>query len=166
MAEQMKASSNGRDPSAIEGASQGARRATGEAPSIAPPSTPDPQVRAVARRRQFSSAHKRRILIEADACTEPGQMGALLRREGLYSSLLSTWRAQRKRGELGALQPKHRGPKADPNRAEAKRVAELTRENERLRRKLAQAHTIIDVQKKLCTLLGLPTADEPSEPCE
>jgi transposase-like protein len=164
MAEQMKASSTVRDASAIEGSSQGARRATEEVPSIAPP--PNPEVATVAQRRQFSSAHKRRVLAEADACSEPGQIGALLRREGIYSSLLSTWRAQRKRAEHGALQPKPRGPKAEPNRAEAKRVAELERENERLRRTLAQAYTIIDVQKKLCTLLGLPAAEAPSEPRE
>jgi transposase len=163
MTEPMKASNNEHHVSAIEGASPGARRASGEAPSIVPP---DSEVAASAQRRQFSSAHKQRVLAAADACTEPGQIGALLRREGIYSSLLSTWRAQRKRGELGALEPKQRGPKADPNRAEAKRVAELERENERLRRTLAQAHTIIDVQKKLCTLLGLPAAEEPSEPCE
>jgi transposase len=130
-------------------------RATEEAPSIAPPAR-NPEVAAVAQRRQFSSAHKRRVLAAADACSEPGQIGALLRREGIYSSLLSTWRAQRKRAEHGALEPKQRGPKAEPNRAEVKRMAELTRENERLRRTLAQAHTIIDVQNKLCTLLGLP----------
>jgi transposase len=160
MAEQMKASrtSDAGETSAIEAASQGARRATEEVASIAR----NPEVAAVAQRRQFSSAHKRRVLAEADACTEPGQIGALLRREALYSSLLSTWRAQRKRAEHGALQAKARGPKAEPNRADAKRVAELERENERLRRHLAQAHTIIDVQKKLCTLLGLPAAEAPS----
>lgn len=169
MAEQMNASRNARDASAIEGATQGARRATGEAPSIASPSSshaPNPEVTAVAQRRHFSGAHKQRILTQADACTEPGQIGALLRREGIYSSLLSTWRAQRRRGEFGALEPKQRGPKVDANRAEVKQIAQLMRENERLRRSLAQAHTIIDVQKKLCTLLGLPTAEVPSEPSE
>jgi transposase-like protein len=116
-------------------------------------------VPAAARRRQFTGAHKRRVLAEADGCTEPGQIGALLRREGIYSSLLSTWRAQRRRGELNALEPSPRGPKVDPNRAQARRVIELTGENDGLRRQLAQAHTVIDVQKKLCTLLGLPTAE-------
>jgi len=169
MAEQMNTSRNAGDASAIEGATQGARRATGEAPSIAPPSSspaPNPEVPAVAQRRRFCGAHKQRILAQADLCTEPGQIGALLRREGIYSSLLSTWRAQRRRGEFGALEPKQRGPKVDANRAEAKQIAQLMRENDRLRRSLAQAHTIIDVQKKLCTLLGLPTAEVPSEPCE
>jgi transposase len=148
--------------SAMEDASQGARRATEDALSIAPPS-PDSEVAATAKRRQFSSSERRRILAAADRCSKTGEIGALLRREGIYSSQLATWRKQREATERAGLEPKKRGRKADPAIAEARRVAELTRENERLRRKLAQAHTIIDVQKKLCTLLGLPTAEEPEE---
>ena len=94
---------------------------------------------------------------------EAGAIGALLRREGIYSSLLSTWRKQRETAEGVALEPRKRGRKADPGIAESRRVAELTKDNQRLRRKLAQAHTVIDVQKKLCTLLGLPTAEDPDE---
>ena len=124
---------------------------------------PDPEVAATARRRQFSSKEKRRILGAADRCTEVGQIGALLRRERIYSSQLATWRKQRKVSQRSALEPRQRGRKADPAIAEARRVVELTKENERLRHKLAQAHTIIDVQKKLCTLLGLPTAEDPDE---
>ena len=124
---------------------------------------PDPEVAATAKRRQFSSKEKHRILAAADGCTEVGQIGALLRREGIYSSQLAAWRKQRKVSERTALEPRQRGRKADPAIAEARRVVELTKENERLRRKLAQAHTIIDVQKKLCTLLGLPTAEDPDE---
>ena len=124
---------------------------------------PDPEVVATAKRRQFPSNEKRRILAAADRCSEPGTIGALLRREGIYSSQLATWRKQREATERAALEPKKRGRKADPAVAEARRVAELTKENDRLRRKLAQAHTIIDVQKKLCTLLGLPTAEDPDE---
>ena len=124
---------------------------------------PDPEVAATAKRRQFSSKEKHRILDAADGCTEPGQIGALLRRERIYSSQLATWRKQRKASERSALEPRQRGRKADPAIAETRRVVELTNENERLRRKLAQAHTIIDVQKKLCTLLGLPTAEDPDE---
>jgi len=143
--------------SAIEDTSQGARRATEEASSIAPP--PDPEVAATAKRRQFSLSERRRILAAADRCSKTGEIGALLRREGIYSSQLATWRKRRETIEHAALAPQKRGRKADPTIAEARRVAELTRENERLRRKLAQAHTIIDVQKKLCTLLGgSPTA--------
>lgn len=131
--------------------------------SIAPPA-PNPEVAATAKRRQFSSSDKRRILAAADRCREVGEIGALLRREGIYSSQLATWRKQRAATERAGLEPQKRGRKADPTLAEARRVATLTKENERLRRKLATAQTIIDVQKKLCTLLGLPTAEDPEEP--
>jgi len=149
--------------SAIDDASQGARRATEGGSSIAPP--PDPEVAATAKRRQFSSSERRRILAAADRCSKSGEIGALLRREGIYSSQLATWRKRRAATEHAALAPQKRGRKADPAIAEARRVAELIKDNERLRRKLAQAHTIIDVQKKLCTLLGLPTAEDPQEDC-
>src|SRR5712692_648868 len=124
---------------------------------------PDPEVAATARRRQFGSLEKHRILEASDRCTKVGEIGALLRREGIYSSYLTTWRKQREATERAALEPQKRGRKADPAIAEARRVADLTQENERLRRKLAQAHTIIDVQKKLCTLLELPQAPDPQE---
>jgi transposase len=131
-------------------------------PSLAP-SAPEPEVAATAKRRQFSSGDKRRILAAADRCTEVGEIGALLRREGIYSSQLATWRKQRAATERAGLEPQKRGRKANPALAEARRVAELTKENARLRRKLATAQTIIDVQKKLCTLLGLPTAEDLEE---
>jgi len=99
----------------------------------------------------------------AERCSKTGEIGALLRREGIYSSQLAAWRKRRVASEHAALAPQKRGRKADPALAQARRVAELTREIEGLRRKLAQAHTIIDVQKKLCTLLGLPTAEEPEK---
>jgi transposase-like protein len=114
----------------------------------------------MARRRQFSNSEKRRIVAEADGCTEPGQIGALLRREGIYSSHLSTWRKQRKAAELLALQPQKRGPKANPDLADSRRCVELTREVARLRTRLNQAHLIIEVQKKISMLLGIPSADE------
>ncbi len=126
-------------------------------------SIPDPEVAATAKRRQFSTNEKRRILMAADRCVESGQIGALLRREGIYSSQLATWRKQRQANERAALEPKKRGRKADPAIAESRRVAQLTKENDGLRHKLAQAHTIIEVQKKLCTLLGLPTAKDLEE---
>jgi hypothetical protein len=147
--------------SAMDDASQGARRASEDASSIASP--PDPEVTATAKRRQFSSSERYRILAAADRCSKIGEIGALLRREGIYSSQLAAWRKRRVASEHAALAPQRRGRKADPALAQARRVAELTREIEGLRRKLAQAHTIIDVQKKLCTLLGLPTAEEPEE---
>ena len=160
---QMKVPMNAhQSASAMEEALQGARRATEDASSIAPP-PPDPEVAATAKRRQFSPSERRRILVAADRCSKTGEIGALLRREGIYSSHLATWRKQREANERAGLEPKKRGRKADPAIAEARRVAELMRENERLRHKLAQAHTIIDVQKKLCTLLGLPTAEDPPE---
>lgn len=164
MTDQVKPLGNVRDGVAIAVAPEGARRATGGASAIAPP--PDPEVvAATAKRRQFSSSQKQRILAEADRCTEPGQIGALLRREGLYSSNLNTWRKQREAAERTALVPQKRGPKADPARAHARQLAALTHDNERLRRQLAQAYTINEVQKKLCTLLGLPTAEDLDENC-
>jgi len=119
----------------------------------------------MAKRRQFSGSDKRRILEAADRCTQPGDLGALLRKEGIYSSHLNTWRKQRTAAERAALEPQQRGRKADPALAEDRRVARLTQENDRLRRQLAQAHAIIDVQKKLCALLGLPADGMPNECC-
>jgi transposase len=117
---------------------------------------PDPEVRAVAKRRQFSAAYKLALLAEADRVSEPGAIGALLRREGLYSSQLTMWRREREAGALEALS-RRRGRKARTT-SEQKRVAALEARNARLERELSQAHTIIEVQKKLCTLLGLPPA--------
>jgi transposase len=117
---------------------------------------PDPQVVPQAERRRFSNEYKLRILAEADGCSERGAIGALLRREGLYSSHLDKWRKLRERGSLrGASSPK-RGPKADPQAAE---VARLQRENEQLRVRLERAEHIIDVQKKLAHLLGTMPAE-------
>jgi transposase len=149
---------DGRVAVALDVALEGARRATGKAASSA---APNPEVTATAQRRQFSSSEKRRILALADDCKQAGEIGALLRREGLYSSHLSTWRKQRAAEQRAALEPQKRGPKANPALAEARQVEQLTRENVRLRRQLAQAHTIIDVQKKVSTLLGLLTDPAP-----
>jgi len=125
----------------------------------------DPEVAATAKRRQFSGSERRRILAAADRCTAPGEIGALLRREGIYSSQLAAWRKKRVATGRAGLDSQKRGRKADPAIAQARREETLTRENKRLRHQLAQAHTIIDVQKKLCTLLGLPTAESPDEGC-
>lgn len=119
---------------------------------------PDPEVVPKAERRRFSADYKQRILQEAAACTRPGEVGALLRREGLYSSHLTTWRQQRRRGARQGLTPAKRGRKADPHAAE---IARLQRENERLKAQLARAELIIDVQKKLSRMLGLP--ESPSD---
>lgn len=151
---------DGRESFASEDALEGARRATGDASSDA---RRDVEVVAMAKRRQFSGSEKRRLLAAADRCTQPGELGALLRRDGIYSSNLTTWRRQQAATERASLEPKKRGRKVDPVQAEMRKIADLTRENDRLRRKLAQAHTIIDVQKKLCTLLGIPADETPNE---
>ena len=113
---------------------------------------PDPEVAPRAKRRQFTAKYKLRILVEVDRCQDPGQIGALLRREGLYSSHLSRWRQLRAEGQLQALGLQKRGRKPV---AEVEEAAQLRQENERLRTQLAQAELIIDVQKKLSQLLGL-----------
>jgi transposase len=116
---------------------------------VHPKAVPDPEVPEKAVRRKFTAAYKLRILKEAESCTEPGQVGALLRREGLYASNLTLWRRQVAQG----LVPKKRGPaaqKADPH---VRRIAELERETEKLQHKLKQAELIIDVQKKVAELL-------------
>ncbi len=120
------------------------------------PSVADPQVPEKPIRRRFTAEYKQRILQEADGCTEPGQLGALLRREGLYSSHLTTWRKQRDSGVLAGLAPRKRGRKAKPQDPLAEENQRLRRENERLRAKLRQAEAIIEVQKKLAEALGIP----------
>ncbi len=114
----------------------------------------NPEVSEKAVRRRFTAEYKARILDEADRCTEPGQLGELLRREGLYSSHLTTWRRQREAG----LAPKRRGRKPLPNRKEREELERLKRENKRLAEELRQARLIIDVQKKVSEMLGIPPA--------
>ena len=118
---------------------------------------PEPEVVPKAKRRKFSAQYKVRILEEADNCREAGQVGALLRREGLYSSHLSTWRRQRDRGLLEALSPKKRGRRGKDELE--KELAQLRRENEQLKARLEQAEAVIAVQKKLSRLLGLATEE-------
>ena len=107
----------------------------------------------VAKRRQYAAEYKLRILREIDECKGSGEVGALLRREGLYSSLVSKWREQSERGSLTGLSGQRRGPKVDP---QAKELERLRRENKRLQEKLERAELIIDVQKKVARLLGVP----------
>ncbi len=114
------------------------------------------EVVAGRRRRSFSKADKQRILEAAERCTAPGEVGALLRREGVYSSSLSTWRKQRKAAELAALAPHKRGPKPAPDRDQVLQIAQLTRDNDRLRGRLDKALFVIEVQKKVAALLGQP----------
>ena len=125
---------------------------------------PQSEVLAHATRRRFSAEYKLSILSQADACTETGEIGALLRREGLYSSNLTKWRRQREEGLLGALSPRRRGPKPSDAEAAERRIAQLEWEKERLSRRLAEAEMIIDFQKKVAVLLGVtlrsPESDE------
>jgi transposase-like protein len=123
---------------------------------------PKTEVSAKATRRRFSAEYKRRILREAAACTEPGAMGALLRREGLYSSHLSSWRAQAERGELAGLTPQKRGPKAKEVDPRDKRIAELERQIARLASRAERAEALVELQKKVSQILGiaLPSAEE------
>jgi hypothetical protein len=144
---------------AMDGSVEGARRATGNEPSIAPP---NPEVAAIAQRRQFPIGERQRILAAADQCKEPGEIGALLRKEGIYSSHLANWRKQRAAAEREALTPKKRGRKVDPTLAETRRFDLLERECDRLRRELAKSNLIIDVQKKVSSLLGLLKDEAPS----
>jgi len=117
---------------------------------------PDSEVKTP--RRRFSAKEKLRILEEADACTEPGEIGALVRREGIYTSYLSRWRRARDRGQLDGLRGKKRGPKRTVDQELGEENEALKRENERLRVRLEQAETIIEVQKKLSQILGLETS--------
>ena len=142
------------------GATEGARRAT-EVASMAggrdsfDSSLPDPEVPEKKPRRKFTAKYKLQILAEADACTQPGQLGALLRREGLYSSSFTTWRRQREKGILKAMTPKKRGSKLKENNPLAKQVAQLEKKNRRLQQKLKQAELIIEAQKKMSEILGI-----------
>jgi transposase-like protein len=119
--------------------------------TLASVALPDPEVRVVVRRRVFSAAYKQDILRQAAACRR-GELGALLRREGLYSSHLSDWRRQVAAEGPAGLAPKKRGPKPSP---EERRVAELERDLARTRKRLEQAEAIIDAQKKLSALMTL-----------
>jgi transposase len=118
------------------------------------------EVAVKALRRRFSAEYKLRILEEAETCSS-GEIGALLRREGLYSSHLTTWRHQREAGQLAGLAAKKRGPK--PNR-EAEELKRLRKENERLQVRLQQAEAIIEAQKKLAQLFDLGSRSESNEP--
>ena len=120
------------------------------------PEIPNPEVPEKPVRRRFSAEYKLRILAEADRCTASGQLGELLRREGLYSSHLGTWRRQRDAGVLAGLTPKRRGRKAKPKNPLADENERLQRENRRLKEQLRQAELIIDVQKKVSEMLNIP----------
>jgi transposase len=137
-----------------EASRNGGATIPGAEPAKPGAAAPDSEVDSKAVRRQFSAAYKRRILQEADE-GGPGAVASILRREGLYSSHLTTWRKQRETGEIAGLEPRKRGKKPVPRNPLAAENEKLRRETQRLQKRLRQAETIIDVQKKLCDLLGL-----------
>lgn len=158
-----------------------ARSGNGTISSMPPPSNrrdaegsepPDPEVVAKPKRRQYSADYKLQVLREADACTKPGEIGAILRREGLYSSLLSNWRAQRDAGTLAGLKPKKRGRKAKPADARDEQIKALEKEKRALERdkarleaRLHKADLMLDLQRKCSEILGItfpppPPSDE------
>ena len=145
---------------------EGARRATGISSSgrTGGPAdlsdVPDSEVPEKAVRRRFTAEYKRRILREAEACKEQGQVGALLRREGLYSSNLNTWRRQAERGTLEALSPKKRGPKEKKPDPSFRRIAELEKATQKLEHKFRQAEWIIAAQKKIAEIFQMPLDPE------
>ena len=140
--------------------SEGARRATVDAGAHGPVGAQDPEVTERAKRRRFTAEYKLRILRQADAYRGDGDLGALLRREGLYSSHLTTWRRQRDEITVAGLKARKRGPKpvvVDP------RVKPLKREVTRLKRRLEEAEMVIAFQKKLSELLGIPLKSSDSD---
>ena len=156
-------SPDGKDQQATPmGSTEGARRATGVEP-MGGGSPPDPEVTEAKPRRRFTAQYKLRILAEADACSEPGEIGALLRREGIYSSYLTTWRRQKEKGLLQAMSPKKRGRRAKEKNPLIGQVAQLEKENERLRKELKKASILIEAQKKMAEILDSPLYPDESD---
>jgi transposase len=121
------------------------------------PVVPPTEVQPKAKRRAFSAEFKRRILAEVDACTKPGEIGVILRREGLYSSHLVDWRAARERGELEALAPQKRGPKPAPAPdARDREIEDLKRQLAQTTVRAERAEALVEIQKKVAELLGTP----------
>ena len=148
------------------GKTEGARRATGvfsgEEAAARPPGAAgaDTEVVAKAQRRRFTAEYKQHIVREAERCTEAGEIGALLRREGLYSSHLNTWRAARDRGALKGLAPTQRGPKATAPDPRDKKIVEQERTIVRWQHRAERAEALVEVQKKVAALLGMPLDNE------
>jgi transposase len=171
VAKQVRPSSWQEDVTAVREEPEEARRAPGGSSlaAVRPRAVPatistDPEVVPKAGRRSFTTAYKLRILELAEACTGPGQVGALLRREGLYASHLTKWRQLREQGQFQEAVPKPRGRKPDPATPLYRRAKELEQENQRLRQKLRQAEAIIAVQRKVSEILdiSLGLTEEPS----
>jgi transposase len=142
--------------------SEGAPEAPPRIPTLPATQPPDPEVPEKPLRRRFTAEYKLRILKEADACLgQGGEIGALLRREGLYSSHLVTWRRQREEGSLKALQARKRGRKEKDPRA--RRIEDLEKENRQLKDRLEKANIIIEFQKKVADILGIPLKTPPAD---
>ncbi len=145
---------------ATGGGTDGGRRP----PVVPPPVAASPELSDRPRRRTFTAKDKLRILAEADRAAATGGIGAILRREGLYSSALTSWRRQRDAGAIGGLSPATRGPKtAEPNPL-ATELTRLQQDHARLTQRLTRAEAIIDIQKKVAALLGIPLAPSDNEP--
>ncbi|MCU7889474.1 MAG: transposase [Candidatus Thiodiazotropha sp. (ex Lucinoma aequizonata)] len=143
---------------------EGTRRATGDSTAGATTGTPvrpDPEVPKKRQQRQYTAAYKKQILKKANRYIDSRQISAMLRREGLYLSNLTTWRRQREAGTLAGLKPHKQEPKAQPMDPMKKQVKALQRENRRLNEELRKAEIIIDVQKKVSELLGNPLSPNP-----
>jgi transposase len=152
-------------PKHPEAAATGAGPSGGRRPTLVPaPAAASPELSARPRRRTFTAQDKLRILAETDRAADTGGVAAILRREGLYSSALTDWRRLRDAGALGALVPAKRGPKTAEANPLAAELALVQRENTRLARRLARAEAIIDLQKKVAELLGIPLAPSDGEP--
>ena len=151
------------------GEAEGARRATGVSPDDPlaaglSGTTPDSEVSDKPKRRRFTAEYKRKFLKQADACTRPGEMGALLRREGVYSSSLNAWRAARERGEIAGLAPKKRGPRTSAPDPRDRELAANAREIARLSARVERAEAIIGLQKKVSEILGIRLPDSDDKP--
>jgi len=150
-----------RDRAAKTEVAAGAGAEGGRRPTVVPaPAGTSPELSDRPRRRTFTAQEKLRVLAETDAAADVGGIGAILRREGLYSSTLGEWRRQRDSGALGALTPAKRGPKSAPANPLAAELAQVKRENARLARRLAHAEAIIDVQKNNLSRPGTPVGAE------
>lgn len=149
---------SGNESLATEGVSPAARHYTFNGPIA----VPDPEVPEKKKRRKFTAAYKLCIVEQANRCHQPGEIGALLRREGLYSSHLVAWRRQYESGALQGLNPKRRGRKRMPQNPSAERLAALEKENQRLKNQLRKAEIIIEAQKKISEILGIDQDPEGS----
>lgn len=130
---------------------------------VAAPAAASPELSPRPKRRTFTAAEKLRILAETDRAADTGGIAAILRREGLYSSALTDWRRQRDAGAFEALKPLKRGPKAAPTNPLSAALAQANREKAQLQRRLEQAETIIEIQKKVASLLGITLATSDSD---